>query len=610
MRTPRLSRSAVQRRFYAGALEGSCCDSGWRGRLAHQQQRRRPERARVLRAGPEVVLRLTGGLVNLSVKAGRPHQRSLRICVRSWTYAVGHCRARSRGRQVLFSVSQTHAVASNPPGRAYLVIDRWDDWFRFETLFQLVWVDGDGIHRVGDVKIGEVGQVGGQPGEAGRRPALPPEFDALGPQFFSVGQDDSYYENLSKLGPSVRDRILVCLRDIARNPEILAAVESEKVLDDSLLRSVSLATVRGQFRRMAEGGVRLTPYSFVIKRVGQETDLAFDVTPDSRPPTNIHVIIGRNGVGKTRLLRGMSEALLGTSDAPRVAFEALGVNLPVDLFANVVTVTFSAFDPFGPLEPPEGGVGYTYVGLKAPASQQTDAASTNPTDPKVPRVRHKDLDELTAEFVDAANVCRLGARNERWRKVLQLLESDPIFGSAAVAALASSEESVDTERLFGLLSAGHKLVLLTVSRLVELVEEKTLVLMDEPEAHLHPPLLSAFVRSLSELLINRNGVAIVATHSPVVLQEVPSSCVWKLRRVGSSVEAERPEIQTFGENVGVLTREVFGLEVSGSGFHRLLAEQVDKGLAFEEIDDLFGSALGGEARAIVRGLVAAREARE
>jgi predicted ATP-dependent endonuclease of OLD family len=51
-------------------------------------------------------------------------------------------------------------------------------------------------------------------------------------------------------------------------------------------------------------------------------------------------------------------------------------------------------------------------------------------------------------------------------------------------------------------------VLLTITRLVETVEERTLVLLDEPEAHLHPPLLSAFVRSLSDLLINRNGVAI------------------------------------------------------------------------------------------------------
>jgi hypothetical protein len=35
---------------------------------------------------------------------------------------------------------------------------------------------------------------------------------------------------------------------------------------------------------------------------------------------------------------------------------------------------------------------------------------------------------------------------------------------------------------------------------------------------------------------------------------------------------ERPEIETFGENVGTLTSEVFGLEVTNSGFHRMIAE--------------------------------------
>ncbi len=40
------------------------------------------------------------------------------------------------------------------------------------------------------------------------------------------------------------------------------------------------------------------------------------------------------------------------------------------------------------------------------------------------------------------------------------------------------------------MSSGHAIVLLTVTKLVARVEEKTLVLIDEPESHLHPPLLS------------------------------------------------------------------------------------------------------------------------
>jgi ATPase subunit of ABC transporter with duplicated ATPase domains len=136
---------------------------------------------------------------------------------------------------------------------------------------------------------------------------------------------------------------------------------------------------------------------------------------------------------------------------------------------------------------------------------------------------------------------------------------------------------------------------------VELVEEKSLVLIDEPEGHLHPPLLSAFVRALSELLINRNGVAIIATHSPVVLQEVPRSCAWILNRTGIAARVDRPELETFGENIGILTREVFGLEVVQTGFHRLISEAVQQG-GYEQVIKQFGDRLGGEARSLARAL--------
>lgn len=146
-----------------------------------------------------------------------------------------------------------------------------------------------------------------------------------------------------------------------------------------------------------------------------------------------------------------------------------------------------------------------------------------------------------------------------------------------------------------------------MSRLIETVEEKTLVLIDEPEAHLHPPLLSAFVRSLSDLLVQRNGVAIIATHSPVVLQETPRSCVWILGRSGWVVRADRPQSETFGENVGVLTREVFALEVNDSGFYALLSSVVAGGASYEAVLLQFGNQLGAEARAIVRALIAHRD---
>jgi predicted ATP-dependent endonuclease of OLD family len=137
---------------------------------------------------------------------------------------------------------------------------------------------------------------------------------------------------------------------------------------------------------------------------------------------------------------------------------------------------------------------------------------------------------------------------------------------------------------------------------VEKVEEKTLVLIDEPEAHLHPPLLSAMTRAISELMVKRNGAAIVATHSPVILQEVPKSCVWILNRILTVSKAERPTMETFAESVGILSREVFQLELAQSGYHQLLGELRQKALTYEGALGLLEGQLGAEGKAVLRGM--------
>lgn len=492
--------------------------------------------------------------------------------------------------------------------KAFLLTDNWDDWFTYSTMYSLVVYDAEGQDFVaGGVKIGQFGMREGQ-----RRSEIPDQFDQLSEAFFSLGQDDSYYEKLNELGPELRDQVLRGLRDVALDQERFQRSLDEKVTGVSLLRSVTRATVQGQYSRLARGGARLSRYEFAYTapKVGRSkiepVTLSFVVEPESMPPTNIHVLIGRNGVGKTHLLNHMTRSLVDKrADTTEVGAFNVVSDEPTDgdMFASLVSVTFSAFDPFEPLpnrRDKSEGMQYSYVGLKRTGT----TAEGKPLAPKSP-------ERLSTEFGSSVLVCSKGARLVRWRRALEMLEADPIFREADVASLADEDMDDETQKamarkLFGNLSSGHKIVLLTITRLVETVEERTLVLLDEPEAHLHPPLLSAFVRALSDLLINRNGVAIIATHSPVVLQEVPASCAWKIRRSGRSVEAERPDVETFGENVGVLTREVFGLEVTHAGFHKLLREAIGEDDDFRTVLQKFDSELGGEARAIVRALIANR----
>jgi predicted ATPase len=497
-------------------------------------------------------------------------------------------------------------LRQSPPlearSKAFLIWDNWND-YSFLTLFWLTYVDDEGKnHDLGTVKIGYFGQV-----EHERLLKIDESFELLDDRFFSLGQNDSYYENLNKIGEEVRDKILLGLKDIARNSELYEKAVEEQVTKNSLLRTVSQTSVTGQFRRLSIGGSRLSSYDFTFmlpkhRRDSPQCNLDFHVQPDSFPPTNIHVLIGRNGVGKTRLLNNMIETLIETEGISEEitksgTFSSAEISKGEKLFANLISVTFSAFDESEPKPEKKDkttGIQYSYIGLKQIRTKG------EPLSPKSPTI-------LKNEFVKSVISCRIGAKLISWKKALETLETDPNFKEAEIASIADikdSEEFIKTSSaLFSSLSSGHKIVLLTITRLVETIEERSLVLIDEPEAHLHPPLLSAFIRVLSDLLIHKNGVAIIATHSPVILQEVPKSCAWKIRRNGNLSVVDRLERESFGENVDTITREVFGLEVTNSGFHKLLKDSVNDLHNYELVLNQFNGQLGMEARSIVRALL-------
>jgi hypothetical protein len=303
-------------------------------------------------------------------------------------------------------------------------------------------------------------------------------------------------------------------------------------------------------------------------------------------------------------MQGMARALLGyleDEDGDPVGQLTLGGDelSPEENrgFAGLVCVSFSAFDDFQVSEP-KTGLKREVVGLRE-ARVGSSQVTLSP-------------DGLADSFCESFAKCRAGLKSERWQRAVQGLYTDPVFSDANPLALLDLKERDWAEKtkfyFKKRLSSGHKIVLLTITRLVELVEERTLVLLDEPEGHLHPPLLSAFVRSLSDLLSKRNGVAIITTHSPVVLQEVPSDCVWLLERFGRTSSLLRPPIETFAENVGRLTREIFGLEVTYSGFHQFIERMAQRSNSFAELVAEFDDKLGAEGMAIARGMMARKAA--
>lgn len=498
---------------------------------------------------------------------------------------------------------------SQKPNTAYLKANNWDD-YGFKTLFALVVFDSNGVkHDIGGVKIGCIEQDTGWTSKL-----FDKRFKQLDELFFSLGQDDEYYSNIQFLELNLRDNLLMSLRDVVSDEHIKNIAIEEDVFKTSLLREVSLTSIAGQFKRILQGGALRTEYHFKyeipqgLRVAGLEVE--FHVDPDSNPPSNVHVLIGRNGVGKTHLLNNMVKALVSDNETIKkvgkfsIPLNESGAPYLLDdteqLFSGVVSVAFSAFDPFEPYPEKKDksqGVRYSYIGLKRATNRGGERG--------MPMSR----DMLTNEFVKSIVSSIIKGKLDRWFAAIKSLDSDPLFRELALnkefVEYTDGELEAFARKTFNRMSSGHAIVLLTITKLVEKVEEKTLVLLDEPEAHLHPPLLSAFVRALSNLLSHRNGVAVIATHSPVILQEVPRDCVYKISRSGLKATPERPLIETFGENVGVLTREIFGLEVSNSGYHKLLEKELENSNSYKKIIKSFDGQLGSEAKGILRSLILA-----
>ncbi|MDQ1002739.1 putative ATPase [Neobacillus niacini] len=512
----------------------------------------------------------------------------------------------------------------------YLVEDNWNDWWKYRVLYQVYYKDEiEEVHYIGSVKIGEKDM-----GEEQDKINLPNHFSSpLDRKFFSLGQDKYYYENLNRISDQFRDEYLRYMNDIALDLDLFEKVKNLGVTSVALLRDMKAGTVKKTFNNLARGNSSLSEYNFrfVFPNEVKEDinyELTFESEPDSNPPTNVHALIGRNGVGKTHLLNKMVASLMSKKDQNKGLGEFSNTNIyqrKEKVFDNIIYLSFSAFDDakyFNSKKIKRNGIGYSYIGLKQKVRTKQSTKTI---------VQTKSTDELRDELIEGIWFCKnIPSKRARLEQALSMLNNDPVFSMSGVSDLLTNDEEeanvqrkADNEKRFlteeekGLLkehffeksfpickkfSSGHNIVLLTITKLIQELEEKTLILLDEPESHLHPPLLSTFTRILSNLLVSRNGIGIIATHSPVIIQEVPRKCVWIMNRYGREMEFERPQIETFGENINILTKEVFSFEITNSGFHKLLNDVANKIDSYEEALDYFNNELGMEARVILKAL--------
>jgi len=137
-----------------------------------------------------------------------------------------------------------------------------------------------------------------------------------------------------------------------------------------------------------------------------------------------------------------------------------------------------------------------------------------------------------------------------------------------------------------ILSSGQKIILYIISEIISNIRFDSLILYDEPETHLHPNAITELMNTIYQLVNEFESYCIIATHSPLIIRELMSKNVFVVERNGNIPSIRRIGIESFGENLTVLTDEVFGNKSVLKQYKKIVQELVDENKSYEGIISL------------------------
>lgn len=107
-------------------------------------------------------------------------------------------------------------------------------------------------------------------------------------------------------------------------------------------------------------------------------------------------------------------------------------------------------------------------------------------------------------------------------------------------------------------SSGQLSFLIGMFSIISTIENNSFLIIEEPENYLHPSLLTHFINSVTHILRDTNSIALISTHSPLVLRETPSDQITILHRSNGKTYYKKTNIETFGADTHQIMIDVFG----------------------------------------------------
>ncbi|WP_414052061.1 hypothetical protein [Macrococcus animalis] len=405
---------------------------------------------------------------------------------------------------------------------------------------------------------------------------IPREFYELGKDIITVGVGKEYYENIYKISLEIDDFqniIKERLNDISLNNNA-EQYKNEIFYKDSFTRHNSHFAICNNYKRLSRMGKLKKEYNLSFNYEWFEGTLNIKTKADNILPDNIYGIIGRNGSGKTRLLNDIMEELVSNNESYEINKLLFTTMSSFDKHSFLLDEKVKYISIFDDRDSNNILINRKDIIRRIYDSMQKISVNLEKT---------KDLNYVTGLFKDQFEY-----------------EFDFLFEKLFENAKANIEfDNLDIENNFpelNILSSGQIYLLYVLTTFTAEIEENMFAVIDELELYLHPPYIMIYINLLSFLFEKRNAIAFIATHSPIVIQQIPSECVYELKKDREKSKLQKINFPCYGENLSLINDRIFDISSSESGFYRELSR-----LTYEQLQEVYNNhSIGIEAKVFIK----------
>lgn len=392
---------------------------------------------------------------------------------------------------------------------------------------------------------------------------IPSNFTQLENIFCSLGQEYIFYENIKRIFGDSFKNILWAIQDTAFFPTIQENFETNSNFRQSLIRNDNAERLIREVKYKIYGITSKKLYSFKYKFqpkfADNELEIDFDFDNSSKIPNRIYAIIGKNGTGKTQLVTTLPLDISKKND--------LNFTPKTPLFSKVIAVSYSSFDRFE-IPKKTAEFNYVYCGLKDDNGKRLGD------------------DELILRFQKSYEKISEKSRIEIFSKTIEEFIDKDLIKQFIYYDIEKLEYIMKYEKfikILNILSSGQSILLLIITEIIANIRYDSLLIYDEPETHLHPNAISQLINTIYELSRIFQSYCIIATHSPIIVQELLSKNVYVIQREGTHASIRKPSKETFGENLSTIIEEIFGNREIQKQFKIILTDLIENGMSYEAI---------------------------